>query len=121
MWSTDNLFSGRVPSRIIIALVKTKNYLGSHATSPYNFEHFNLSFMSFEIDNCPYPKEPYKPNYGQDLFIEEVTGRLMLLQHALFGLMGKDCKATIAMHCGIHFCSTVETRPSSYLLMLYKY
>ena len=45
----------------------------------------------------------------------------MLLQHALFGLMGKDCKATIAMRCGIHFCSTVETRPSSYLLMLCKY
>ena len=26
---------------------------------------------------------------NQDLFIEEVTGRLMLLQHALFGLMGE--------------------------------
>lgn len=52
----DNLFLGKVPQRIIIALVETDAYLGARDKNPFNFQHFNVREICLYKDGMPFPR-----------------------------------------------------------------
>ena len=46
----EGLFTGQIPSRIVIGLVRNEAFNGSYMCNPFNFKHFNLSGIKIYID-----------------------------------------------------------------------
>ena len=45
--SHENLFSGQLPTRIVIGLVDNRAYNGDRQRNPFNFQHFNMNEIAF--------------------------------------------------------------------------
>jgi hypothetical protein len=67
----DNLYIGLLPKRIIVGMVRNSAFNGTYSTNPFNFEHFNLNFLSFYIDSIQIPSKPYTPDFPSELFMRE--------------------------------------------------
>jgi hypothetical protein len=52
----DNLFLGKAPHRIILAMVETDAYQGTPNKNPFNFQHFNISEICLYKDGVPFPR-----------------------------------------------------------------
>src|ERR1700759_2746108 len=46
----EGLFTGEVPSRIVIAMGENEAFNGSYRRNPFNFKHYNLSSIKLYID-----------------------------------------------------------------------
>jgi hypothetical protein len=46
----EGLFTGQIPSRIVIGLVRNEAFNGSYQYNPFNFKHFNLSSIKIYVD-----------------------------------------------------------------------
>jgi len=51
----ENIFLGRVPSRIIIALVSNAAFNGDYKLNPFCFKHFDINYISITVNNMPIP------------------------------------------------------------------
>jgi hypothetical protein len=49
-YSFDNIFSGKVPSKLIAAFVPSNSYTGTYLTNPYLFNHFDLTRITLSIN-----------------------------------------------------------------------
>jgi len=54
----SNLFSKRVPSRMVMTVIKSENYNGKSNVSP--FEYLNTYDISVEVDGVAYPVQEFK-------------------------------------------------------------
>jgi hypothetical protein len=61
----DNLFQGRVPSRVILGMVLTEAFHGKTTLNPYNFQDFGLMEVCLYMDGMPYPRPPIKMDIEQ--------------------------------------------------------
>ena len=68
-WSADDLFQNQAPSRVVVGMVTSKAYAGSYQSNPYNFQHFNCSFMSLSVDGKSLPSEPFQCDFDKDQFV----------------------------------------------------
>jgi hypothetical protein len=67
----EKLFSGQIPTRLVIGLVDNEAFNGSYNRNPFNFAHFNLSEISVYIDGQQGDRiRPLKLNFANDQFIE---------------------------------------------------
>ena len=62
-FNQQNLFLGQVPRRVCIALTKNEGFSGSYKRNPFNFENFDLSFISLNVNGESLPGNPLKPKY----------------------------------------------------------
>lgn len=69
--SLDNIISGQIPRRIFVTMVKNKAFLGDFKSNPYNFEHFNLNYITASIDGVQYPQIAFTPNFAKNLYLRE--------------------------------------------------
>src|SRR6267154_295278 len=46
----EGLFTGQIPSRIVIAMVENQAFNGYYERNPFNFKHFNLSSIKIYVD-----------------------------------------------------------------------
>jgi hypothetical protein len=76
-FTVDNIFSGDIPSSVIIGLVPSEGYNGSYKRNPLNFHHFNCNFCGFYINGESAPGEPFQPNYPEDDEIDAETGEII--------------------------------------------
>jgi hypothetical protein len=67
----DGIYTGQLPKRCILGFVSNKAFNGTYNLNPYNFQHFNLSFLSLYVDSVQIPSKPFTPNFGQSQFIRE--------------------------------------------------
>jgi hypothetical protein len=70
----DNAFSGQLPKRLFVMLVSNEAFNGHIKKNPYNFEHFNLNYITASIDGIQYPSIAYTPDYANDLYMREFVG-----------------------------------------------
>ena len=83
--SHEKLFSGQLPTRIVIGLVTNRAFNGNVDDNPFNFKHFNLSEIAVYLDGQQqHAVRPIQPNYGDSLYIRAYN--------SLFGGTGKLCK-----------------------------
>jgi len=66
---SERLFSGTLPTRIIIGCIDNDAYNGNKAKNPFNFKHFDLSELSIYLDGQQHSIKPLKCNYGANEFI----------------------------------------------------
>jgi hypothetical protein len=46
----EGLFTGQIPSRIVVAMVDNEAFNGSYRRNPFNFKHFDLSSIKIYVD-----------------------------------------------------------------------
>ena len=61
--SIDNAILGQLPKRIIIGFVDNRAFNGNRTLNPFNFQHFNINYLSLYIDGVQIPSKPLQPNF----------------------------------------------------------
>ena len=51
----DDLFHGRVPSRIVLGMVSADAFNGNARKNPFNFKHYNVSDIALTVDGLSVP------------------------------------------------------------------
>lgn len=64
----DNIFTGTLPRRIVIALVSDEAFTGSYKTNPFNFKRYDLQEITFSYGGHQIPHKGIQIN--QDEFSE---------------------------------------------------
>ncbi|MCP4502617.1 MAG: hypothetical protein GY822_21935 [Deltaproteobacteria bacterium] len=83
--SHEKLFSGQLPTRIVIGLVTNRAFNGHVESNPFNFQHFNLSEIALYLDGQQqHAIRPIQPDYEHRLYIRAYD--------SLFAGTGKLCK-----------------------------
>jgi hypothetical protein len=67
----DNIYMGQLPKRCIIGLVKNSAFNGNYKNNPFNFEHFNLNFLSLYVDSTAIPSKPFTPDFEAGQYMRE--------------------------------------------------
>lgn len=64
----DNVFTGRLPRRVFVALVNSDAMNGSTAdnTDPFKFEPHGLKFACMYINGVQFPSIPYRPDFSTE-------------------------------------------------------
>ena len=68
-FTTDNIFHGKVPSKMIIGMVSNSAYSGDFSKNPFNFKHMDANYLEVTVDGQPVPNRPYKPNYEENDYV----------------------------------------------------
>jgi hypothetical protein len=66
----ENLCSGALPSRIIFGLVDSEAFNGKDSKNRFNFQHFNLSSVQFQVESVDFPYKPFETNYSANNYTE---------------------------------------------------
>ena len=76
------LFSGQLPTRIVIGLVDNRAFNGDRERNPFNFQHFGLSEIGLYLDGQQqHAIKPIEPNFG--------TGEYIRAYNTVFAGTGK--------------------------------
>ena len=70
-FSISQVLADRIPSLLVLGLVDSDAYTGSYTKSPYNFEHFNLNYISLQVGSHSVPDRPMEPDFENNKFAEE--------------------------------------------------
>ena len=73
---TDNIFHGKVPSKMIIGMVSNNAYSGDLSKNPFNFKHMDANYLEVTVDGQPVPNRPYKPNYEENDYVSSYLSLL---------------------------------------------
>ena len=63
-FSQENLFTGQMPTRIVLGCVDNDAYNGVYDKSPFNFKHLNLSQLKIYLDGQQQQIRPLELNYA---------------------------------------------------------
>lgn len=62
-FSADNLYLGRVPSKMMIMIIPSAAYSGDYTRNPLQLMNANVSYMSVKVDNQEMPSKALEPNF----------------------------------------------------------
>jgi hypothetical protein len=82
--SQESLFTGQLPTRLVIGCVDNDSFNGKNNKNPFNFKHYNLTQMKVYLDGQQHALIPIEPNFGANSFIKAYS--------SLFGGTGKLMK-----------------------------
>ena len=57
----DSVIIGQIPKRIILGFVSNKAFNGDRKLNPFNFQHFNLNYLSMYMDGVQVTSSPLQP------------------------------------------------------------
>jgi hypothetical protein len=81
--SHEKLFSGQLPTRLVIGLVDNRAFNGDRTRNPFNFQHFDVSEIALYLDGQQqHAVRPLQPDYGHGLY--------MRAYNSLFSGTGKN-------------------------------
>ena len=55
--SIDNAFLGPIPERLLVAIVKNTAFVGSASTNPFQFHHYDMTYLVLYVNGVQYPSE----------------------------------------------------------------
>ena len=65
----EKLFSGQLPTRLIIGCVDNRAYNGDYKFNPYNFQHFNATELSVYIDGQQTSIKPLNMDFKTNNYV----------------------------------------------------
>lgn len=83
----DNVYLGQLPKRVIFGFVSNRAYNGAFGDNPYNFQHYNINFVSLYIDGQQVPTKALQPDFTVNSLYTQ-------------------CYHTLFSGSGIHFSNT---------------
>ena len=81
----EQLFYGRVPKMIVLAMCDNEALSGVYAKNPYNFGHYNVKHVDLRVDGVSKPILPLTPNFTTKSCIREYMSLLESM-----AILGKD-------------------------------
>jgi len=67
----DNVFNGLVPKSFVFGLVDSAAFNGAYKKNPFNFQHFNASYLAISVNGQEIPLKPMQLSFGANpRFIE---------------------------------------------------
>ena len=69
-YNQDGLFTGPLPTLVVMGLVSNEAFVGDIGKSPYRFQHFNLNSLVLRVNGKSYPSRPLTPDYGTSNFLD---------------------------------------------------
>ena len=76
----ENLFSS-VPRRVIIGFVEAAAMNGDVKLNPFDFQHFNLNYLSLYVDGERVPSRPLTPDFTKGKYAREYDLLLQTSSH----------------------------------------
>jgi hypothetical protein len=73
----ENLFSGQLPTRIVIGCVDNDAFNGVFTKNPFNFKHMNLSQLKIYLDGQQHAAKPLEVNFEHRQFINAYASLFM--------------------------------------------
>ena len=70
----EKLFSGQLPTRLIIGCVNNRAFNGDYKTNPFNFQHFSATELSLYLDGQQNALKPLVMDYSNNLYINAYMG-----------------------------------------------
>jgi ribonucleoside-diphosphate reductase beta chain len=70
-WGVDGIFSDEIPETMIIALVDAGAFTGRYNKNPFNFRHYNLSYISFYVEGTPVNGNEFRPDFSNAHYVNE--------------------------------------------------
>jgi hypothetical protein len=72
--SHEKLFSGQLPTRIVIGCIDNEAFNGSVARNPFNFKHFSLNEIALYLDGHQQAIKPMQTDFTARQFIGAYMG-----------------------------------------------
>ena len=60
----ESLFSDRIPSMVVVAMVSSADFSGNYATNPFHFRHCNLRSISLVLNGQAVPSHPIECDFS---------------------------------------------------------
>ena len=73
---TDNIYYGKVPSKLIIGIGSNAGYSGEYDKNPFDFKHMNLNYLEVTVDGQPVPNRALTPNFEKGYFVSSYLSLL---------------------------------------------
>jgi hypothetical protein len=70
----EKLFSGQLPTRIVIGCIDNEAFNGSVARNPFNFKHFSLTEIALYLDGHQQAIKPMQTNFTARQYIGAYMG-----------------------------------------------
>jgi len=87
----ENLITGELPSRIVVALVRSNNVIGTITTNPFLFDGFNLSkigmYVNSDSNECRELNLDFNPTAPKGVRIKEAVHNI----YRSLGIDNQDC------------------------------
>ena len=80
-YSIDNLYKGKLPERIVLAMVTNHALSGHYLANPFNFQNFGLNFLVLKVNSQMVPRIPLEPNFTTNDYLREYTSVLEALDY----------------------------------------
>src|SRR5271156_168054 len=84
-WTKDQLFYGRVPKILVMAMLNSDAANGGYGKSMFNFQHHNVKEVDLRINGVTKPTLPFKPSFVNKLCLREYMALLQAMN-----ILGKD-------------------------------
>jgi hypothetical protein len=65
----EKLFSGQLPTRLIIGCVDNKAFNGDYKLNPFNFQHFSATELSVYLDGQQHTIKPLQMDYANNQYV----------------------------------------------------
>ena len=67
----DNVYTGVLPKRVMLGFVQDAVLNGQHDSNPFNFQPFNVRYLSMKINGQDVPRIPYQPTFTTADYLRE--------------------------------------------------
>src|SRR4029077_6133640 len=62
-FSQENVFAGKIPTRLVIGMVDNDSYNGQYDKNPFNFKNYDLTQIKIFLDGQQQLIRPIEPNF----------------------------------------------------------
>ena len=69
--SFENVFTGALPRRLLIAFIDDSGFNGSSKSEPYLFTNYLITHIASYVDGVQYPSVSYEPDFQNSLYMRE--------------------------------------------------
>jgi hypothetical protein len=69
-FTQENVFSGVLPTRMVIGIVDNDAFNGSYEKNPFNFKHYDLTRLRILLDGQQNYIKPIETNFAQHQYLE---------------------------------------------------
>jgi hypothetical protein len=73
----ESLFTGQIPTRLVIGCVDNDAFNGSYTKNPFNFKHMNLSQIKVFLDGQQQTVKPLEVNFANGQYINAYASLFM--------------------------------------------
>jgi len=67
----NNVHSGQLPRRVFIAFVDNAAFNGSILKNPFNYKHYNITYLACFLDGIQHPSRAFQPDFGKGQTVRE--------------------------------------------------